>query len=323
MEEIKKIADYIFENCINLESEDKILIVTDTNKKNIGQEFLKSALEKNKKSKIIIFEPALIDGEEPPEEVFDEIIKSTLIFELTTCSITHTSGNKIAQSKGAKIISIPAVDEELLSYIKTDYNLIATLCKQIQQILEKTSKILIKTDAGTNLNLEITNQKVISMNGFCNNGEIINLPDGETLVSPINASGILVIDGSMPPDTKSKWGIIGKIKNPIKVFIENNKISWIEGLEEAEIFKNILNEYDDSAKIVAEFAIGTNPCAKIIGNITVDEKAIGTAHIAFGNSTNIGGKNNSPIHLDCVIKNPTIYADNQLIMKEGKLIKTY
>jgi leucyl aminopeptidase (aminopeptidase T) len=115
--------------------------------------------------------------------------------------------------------------------------------------------------------------------------------------------------------------MIGKIKNPIRIEIKNGKIISIKGKEEAEVFKKILEEFGENSKIIAEFAIGLNPKAEIIGNITVDEKSLGTIHIAFGNSAGIGGNNEIPIHLDCVIKSPNVWIDNNLIIDNGKIVE--
>lgn len=49
-----------------------------------------------------------------------------------------------------------------------------------------------------------------------------------------------------------------------------------------------------------------------------DEKVMGTCHIAFGNNKHFGGRVDVPFHVDFVIKKPTIYGDDILIMKDGK-----
>ena len=78
---------------------------------------------------------------------------------------------------------------------------------------------------------------------------------------------------------------------------------------------------NNNASYVAEFAIGTNPSAKITGVILEDEKVLGTCHIAFGDNTSFpGGKNKSIIHLDIIILKPTIKLDKKIIMEKGKLL---
>ncbi len=50
-----------------------------------------------------------------------------------------------------------------------------------------------------------------------------------------------------------------------------------------------------------------------------DEKALGTAHIAIGNNTHLGGVNKASIDIDFILYNPTIKADDKIIMDMEKL----
>ena len=84
---------------------------------------------------------------------------------------------------------------------------------------------------------------------------------------------------------------------------------------------------DDEAKVIGELGIGINPGARITGNMLEDEKALGTAHIAFGNNADFpgGGKNNSQIHRDFLFYRPAIevkYVDGskKVVMKNGKIV---
>ena len=77
---------------------------------------------------------------------------------------------------------------------------------------------------------------------------------------------------------------------------------------------------DKNAFNIAELGIGTNPAAKITGHVLEDEKVRGTCHIALGNNVFYGAKINVPLHLDGIIKKPTIYLDSRMIMENGKLL---
>jgi len=78
--------------------------------------------------------------------------------------------------------------------------------------------------------------------------------------------------------------------------------------------------YEKNARNVAEFGIGTNDKAKIIGNILQDEKVMGTCHIAFGNNSAMGGKVYSEVHVDTILERPTIIIDGKILMKDGKFV---
>jgi len=51
-----------------------------------------------------------------------------------------------------------------------------------------------------------------------------------------------------------------------------------------------------------------------------DEKVMGTIHIALGDNASMGGSVKVSSHLDGVILKPTVYFDEKIIMKNGKLI---
>ena len=51
-----------------------------------------------------------------------------------------------------------------------------------------------------------------------------------------------------------------------------------------------------------------------------DEGASGTMHFGFGSNITVGGLNDVPFHLDFVLKNPSIFVDNNLVIKNGKPI---
>jgi len=63
--------------------------------------------------------------------------------------------------------------------------------------------------------------------------------------------------------------------------------------------------------------MGINHRMKPTGLRIYDEKALGTAHVAIGNNTQLGGTNEASIHVDFILYKPTINADGDFIMKEG------
>ena len=84
--------------------------------------------------------------------------------------------------------------------------------------------------------------------------------------------------------------------------------------------KKLLSSVNNKdAFAVAEFGIGTNYKAKIIGQILEDEKVLGTIHLAFGNNLSMGGVLDVPIHIDGLLKQPTVLLDDVVIMDKGVL----
>jgi leucyl aminopeptidase (aminopeptidase T) len=78
------------------------------------------------------------------------------------------------------------------------------------------------------------------------------------------------------------------------------------------------------ARVIGEFGIGTNPKARLLGNIMTDEKVLGTVHIALGRNEMWGGNNAAPTHLDGVIRQPTVRIDGELLIDDGRhLVNSY
>ena len=66
--------------------------------------------------------------------------------------------------------------------------------------------------------------------------------------------------------------------------------------------------------------MGTNEWAQLSGVVLEDEKVFGTAHFALGNNISFGGTTDVPIHLDGVLRGPTITVDGTQIMARGRLL---
>ena len=85
--------------------------------------------------------------------------------------------------------------------------------------------------------------------------------------------------------------------------------------KEAEKLEILLRNRNNAT--LCELGIGTNYAARLIGVILEDEKAYQTVHIAFGTNVGFGGNNQADCHMDGIIKNPTLYLDDKLVMLDG------
>ena len=105
------------------------------------------------------------------------------------------------------------------------------------------------------------------------------------------------------------------MKRPLKITVNGGKAIKIEG--DRGKLKKMLSLNGDN---IAEVGIGTNPKAKLIGNVLEDEKVMGTVHVALGDNHNFGGKIRADIHLDGIIKRPDIWLDDTKIMENGRFV---
>ena len=100
-----------------------------------------------------------------------------------------------------------------------------------------------------------------------------------------------------PPKTKFNMPAWDKIKPEhfepaIEWAIEKAKLPW-------------------GVKLLSEFGIGINPKAEILGPTVINEKKLGTCHIAIGSNSWFGGDIFAVTHFDQVFNNPTIEIDGK------------
>lgn len=166
----------------------------------------------------------------------------------------------------------------------------------------------ISSAQGTNLTAAIRQKGIEAETGFLRAGEIGNLPSGEVFFAPIlgSTNGTLVIDGSIADDVLDK---------PISIEIIDGIATKFSGGEAAYRLEKKLTHFGKKGLTVAEIGIGTNKNAKITNNLLEAEKAFGTVHVAFGNSSAIGGENNVPIHIDGLVSEPTVWVNDEVILE--------
>jgi leucyl aminopeptidase (aminopeptidase T) len=54
--------------------------------------------------------------------------------------------------------------------------------------------------------------------------------------------------------------------------------------------------------------------------VAIDEKVRGTAHLAFGTSASFGGVNQAGVHIDGMLRNPTVELDGQAALQGGRIL---
>jgi leucyl aminopeptidase (aminopeptidase T) len=141
-----------------------------------------------------------------------------------------------------------------------------------------------------------------------------NLPAGEAFVAPVETlgGGTIVFDGALAG--------YGPLREPLRVTLSGGRAVNADG-EAARWLLDTLDAGGPTGRLIAEVGIGTNPRARLTGNILEDEKAVGTAHLAFGTSASFGGANVATVHVDGVLLRPTVELDDRLLIRDGELLE--
>ena len=101
--------------------------------------------------------------------------------------------------------------------------------------------------------------------------------------------------------------------------IENGFVTRIEGGEQARCLEALLAAQDDEwVYNVAQFAFGLNPaCTDFTGEMLNDEGVDGTVHVGIGTSANLGGSVQAKTHFDAIIRAPTVWIDDDVVVRDG------
>lgn len=303
-------------DCMGAKKKEKILVISDENKREIGLSLYKNAIELGHESFYVEMKSLEYNGQEPPKFIAESMKMADVILCPTTKSLTHTNARRAASALGKRIATFPGITKEvMIRGLNADYNKIAALTIKLTKLMNKTNLIRVTAPNGTDISMSIKGRKTIPSKGlFHNKGESGNLPTGEAFAAPIEgkSEGVFVADGS--------FAGIGVLKTPIKVKVEKGLATEITGGDEANKLINMLEKFGSKGRNIAEIGIGTNDKVKLSGILLEDEKKLGTVHIALGDNKSMGGNVNVPIHLDGVILKPTVYFDGKIIMQNGKLL---
>jgi leucyl aminopeptidase (aminopeptidase T) len=298
----------IFKKSLGINKKDNVLLITDNKKLKITKKFYKSLKKVSNNVSLLVKGVGKYHGEEPSKKVSNKMKNNDVVIAVTTHSLTHTNARRNACKKGTRIVTMPGFTEKMLPTLKANPMKMLKTGKKIEKLLRKTKTVRITTQYGTDISFSVKGRFIDIDAGIFNKpGNFGNMPSGEVSTSPKEgtANGIIVIN-SMENFVKPNTTVYVEKGRAVGITDKKSKLS--------KIFKKVKNSIN-----IAEFGIGLNPKAKIIGNILQDEKTFKTCHIAFGNNKSYKGKVYSKVHLDAIILKPTIWFDKKKIMSKGKL----
>lgn len=308
-------ARAILTTCLDVREGEAVLVITDRDTEAIGEALWLAAEEITHKAVLCRIIPGRVHGEEPPAHVALAMEASNTVIMATSKSLSHTESRKRACSKGARVASLPGVNRDAFLRISAvNYREMVDLTARIGAVLDKGRTATILGERGETLTMDIGGRKpVLDVGIYHKKGDFGNLPAGEAYIAPIEgtASGVVIADGSIAG--------VGLIDEPVRLEIENGIVKNIEGGEAARKLEELVRPAGEMGKNLAELGVGTNGAARLTGLALEDEKVAGTIHVALGANATFGGRIQVPIHLDLVIKRPTLLIDGCPLLERGQL----
>ena len=305
----------VIRDCMSVSAGEEVLVVCNPGTEEIGALMRIEAQGEGADATLAVISERDSAAAEPPDVVAAAMERADVVVAATIQSLSHTAARKLASEAGARIGSLPGVTEEMLARLMNgDLEETRRLGWAVAELMNEASEARITCAHGSDLRLGLEGRMAIADGGeLGTRGAFGNLPCGEGFIAPVEGTGegTLVIDGSIAG--------VGLLDTPVSLTVEGGHLTAATG-SDGETLMGLLTAHGKDGTNVAELGIGTNDEAILTGNILEDEKILGTAHVAFGASAAIGGTVQVPVHLDCVILEPTVEIDGRTILSGGELL---
>jgi leucyl aminopeptidase (aminopeptidase T) len=305
----------VVRRCMGVNAGEEVLVVCNPVTEEIGALMRIEAQGDGADATLAVISERESHAAEPPAPVAAAMAAADVVLAPTIQSLSHTAARKAASEAGVRIATLPGVTEEMLARLMNgDLEEMRRRGWAIVNALNRGSRVRITDANGSDLTFSIEGREgIVDAGELTARGAFGNLPCGEGFIAPVEgtAEGTLVVDGSI--------AAIGLVESPVQLTVEGGHLVGATGDEGAKLME-LLTPHGPGGTNVAELGIGTNEEAILTGNILEDEKIFGTAHVAFGASAGIGGTVQVPVHLDVVVKEPTVEVDGEAILGGGELL---
>jgi len=314
-EALDRAVETVVRDCLAVEAGEEVLVVCNSVTEELGALMRIVAQGEGAEATMALIAERDSHAAEPPATVAAAMLAADVVIAPTIQSLSHTAARRAASQAGVRIATLPGVTEDMLSRLmNADMRVLRRRGAAVAAALRSGEEARITCKHGSDLRLGLKDRVPIADAGVLNApGAFGNLPCGEAFVAPVEGTGegTLVVDGSIAG--------VGRVETPVELTVRGGHLTDATGPEGAALLE-MLERHGEDGTNVAELGIGTNEEATLTGNILEDEKILGTAHVAFGASAAIGGTVQVPVHLDCVIVEPTVEVDGKEIVRAGQLL---
>lgn len=191
-----------------------------------------------------------------------------------------------------------------------DYQRLREQATKLTHLLEQCQQIHIQTPRGTDLYLQRGQRKILSDDGFLR--RITHLPAGEVYFAPQEESinGRIVFDRAYYE---------GKKISLLELKVEEGLVTPIDALEGFSLFMAQWDRATGDKNRIGKLGIGLNAELRTpTGFRLLDDKILGTIHLALGSNEEMGGQNRTSFYWPMLLLQPTIRVDNLLVLDRGR-----
>ncbi len=307
----------VVRTCARVQPGELVCIAADTQTMPIAMAIVEAVKEVGAEPVVVTMLPRRAHGNDPPRVVAAAMKAADVVIQPVTYAMTHTDATRDALRAGARVLVLRGVTEDIMTHgaMLADYDRVDRVTREVQRLMTEAKTVRVTTPSGTDLTMSVAGRAAVALTGRVGGpGTFAAMPDGEAAISPVEgtAEGTLVVDHTMDS--------IGLIDKPIRMTVRVGKVTEITGGASAEKLRTLVAGADANATNIAEFAIGTNDRARLIGSMTEDKKYRGSVHVAIGDNHVIGGTVVSELHLDGLLLRPTVDLDGRRVVEDGRLL---
>ncbi len=294
----------------------QILIVADDNARSlrIAQQMAEVCDSEGAEVVMSIMAPRTHNGQEPPRPIAEAMQFTDII--VVVCDgfgIEHTNAGKAAREKGIKFVNCQPERHFNKEISVDDLRKIKERSENLAEIVSHADTAQVTTSDGTKLRMSLKGRKGLPLYPL-SGAPIIVVPEyAEVAVAPVEGSteGTLVSDFGV-----RGWNLT--LKEPLRLTIKRGRVTAVAGDKDyVARFNDLLATDENSSNCAAELGFGTSHT--ILRHLVLTGSLTGTIHIAVGRNNDIGGETYSQIHNDLIISKPTVWLDDQCVLKDGEL----
>jgi leucyl aminopeptidase (aminopeptidase T) len=248
--ELDRVSEIVWGQCLKARRGERALIVADKSREGIARS-LERVGKKFCDCSLILIKETPRPGAEPEPWAAERMLGNDIIICPTKNSLTHTEAVTGAKKSGARAITLPGITEDIyMRCVDVDYRAMEKETKRVANLIAGR-ELTITTKAGTDIFIPLGNREICECFGISMKGKVVNIPDGEACVAPLEgkSEGKIVVDAR---------------KNPFTITVAKGEMA---DCTSRDVWK--LHDVENGRNL-AELGIGTNPKATITGNVLED-----------------------------------------------------
>ena len=312
--------DTVLDSCLRVRAGEEILLLTDEGTDaDVVAGLVDGVASRGAVPLVATMPTPFIPGSEPPRAVAAALLSSGAAIELTSLFIGSSRARQRASAAGVRYLAMPGVKLDTFrpgGPLTVDFDSQRAVATAVGAAWDRGSRFRLTSPGGSDLGGSIENRAGRVLDGIARaDGQYMAPPDIEAGTAPVEetTSGVAVIDGDL------LFMGQGPLPEPVVMHFENGRMVGVEGSHRNRLLEMMARCDDDRMSNLAEVSMGLNPLGTICGVPMETESALGTAHIALGNSIAYGGTVDAAAHLDCVMAAATLEIDGEVVISDGEL----